>query len=244
MSLLLLFSAALAASLLKFYTGFGLGTLLLPVYACFVSLPEAVALTAFVHLIGNLGKAGALWRQADPKVLRAFGLMALLGSFLGALTLQRVDAAWLPQVLGALIVLLGLFELWPGSATQGVAPRWMPLGGLLSGYLGGLSGHQGALRTSFLLRVGMTPPAFLATGAVIACGVDLVRLGAYGSGLRGWDWSAHRELILAGGAGALLGVAIGLRSLKSVTVTGLRIVVGWAMVVLGGAMCAGWVGRG
>jgi uncharacterized membrane protein YfcA len=241
-SLLLLFLAALGASLLKFYTGFGLGTLLLPVYALFVSLPEAVALTAAVHLAGNLAKAFALYRSADREILRRFGLTALIGAALGALSLSHIDAAWLPQVLGVLIIGLGLFELWPGFQSFGVPPRWMPLGGFISGYLGGLSGHQGAPRSAFLLRAGIEPTAFLATGALIACGVDLVRLGFYGTGLRGWDWQAHRELLIAGGAGALLGVVLGLRWIKSVTLPGLRLAVGWAMVALGAAMCAGFVG--
>ena len=45
---------ALAASLLSFFSGFGLGTLLLPAFAVVAPLDVAVAATAVVHLANNL----------------------------------------------------------------------------------------------------------------------------------------------------------------------------------------------
>lgn len=45
-------------------------------------------------------------------------------------------------------------------------PHWLPLGGLLSGFFGGLSGNQGALRSAFLLKAGLSKEAFIATGTV------------------------------------------------------------------------------
>ena len=58
----LIILAALLASVLTLISGFGLGTLLLPVFALFFPLEIAVALTAVVHLLNNLFKTGLLWR--------------------------------------------------------------------------------------------------------------------------------------------------------------------------------------
>lgn len=59
----------------------------------------------------------------------------------------------------------------------------LPLGGLLSGFFGGLSGHQGAFRSAFLANAGLSTQQFLGTSVVIACLVDLARLTTYGATL-------------------------------------------------------------
>ena len=46
---LLIVLAAFGASLLTLISGFGLGTLMLPVFALFFPLPMAVGMTAVVH---------------------------------------------------------------------------------------------------------------------------------------------------------------------------------------------------
>ncbi len=55
---------ALLASLLTFFSGFGLGTILLPVFALFFPVDIAVALTAIVHLLNNLFELG--WWASMP----------------------------------------------------------------------------------------------------------------------------------------------------------------------------------
>jgi len=67
--------------------------------------------------------------------------------------------------------------------------RYLPLGGVLSGFFGGLSGHQGALRSAFLIRCGLSQEAFVATGIVAACLVDLARLAVYARHLASLDLS-------------------------------------------------------
>ena len=52
--------AALLASGLTLFSGFGLGTLLMPVIALFFPLELAIAMTAMVHLSNHLFKIGLL----------------------------------------------------------------------------------------------------------------------------------------------------------------------------------------
>ena len=47
---------ALLASALTFFSGFGLGTLLLPAFALFFPVDVAIALTAIVHFLNNTFK--------------------------------------------------------------------------------------------------------------------------------------------------------------------------------------------
>jgi cytochrome c biogenesis protein CcdA len=84
--------AAFVVALLTFFTGFGLGTLLMPAFAWLLhDVPTAVAATAVVHLANNLLKLGLVGRRADRGVVLKFG------DDRGAVLLPRrlgADPAW------------------------------------------------------------------------------------------------------------------------------------------------------
>lgn len=252
--------AAFATSLLTFFSGFGLGTLLLPVFALFVSAEVAVAATAVVHAANNLFKVGLLKDHARRDVVLKFGLPAVAASFLGALLLaeiagggvlfewrlggRQMEVQTIELVLGVLILGFALFELLPGLRNIDAPESWLPLGGALSGFFGGLSGHQGALRAIFLAPLGLTTGEFAATQAVIAVMVDLVRIGVYGWSL-GWlagagtevavPWTPVGVAIVAALAGAVLGKQL----LPKVTMDRLHLIVGWLLVVVGLGLATG-----
>ena len=52
---------------------------------------------------------------------------------------------------------------------------------MLSVFFGGLSGHQGALRSLFLLRAGLPKEGCIATGIAASVLIDISRLSAYGT---------------------------------------------------------------
>jgi uncharacterized membrane protein YfcA len=123
-------------------------------------------------------------------------------------------------------------------------PRYLPLGGALSGFFGGLSGHQGALRAAFLAPLGLSPQAFAATQAVLALLVDGARLLVYGGTfvlLRGSTaaesipWSLVGVATLSAFAGAFLGK----RLLPKVSLKSLHLLVGILLVVVGVALATG-----
>ncbi len=84
MDYLVIGGAAVLASALTLFSGFGLGTLLMPVFALFFPVELAVAMTALVHFLNNLFKLALLGRQADRGVVLRFGAPTIVASFLGA----------------------------------------------------------------------------------------------------------------------------------------------------------------
>ena len=70
--------ASLFAAGLTMYSGFGLGTLMLPVYALFFPVEMAVVATALVHGANNVFKVSLLGRHADWEVVLKFGLAAIV----------------------------------------------------------------------------------------------------------------------------------------------------------------------
>lgn len=218
---------------LTFFSGFGLGTLLLPVFALFFPLETAIGLTALVHLANNLFKLALVGRFADLGVVASFGLPALVAAFLGAAALlglshltplaayqlfgRTCEVTPVKLVIAVLMALFALQEVHPTLSRFTLSPRWLPLGGALSGFFGGLSGLQGALRSVFLLKCGLTKEGFIATGVVIACLVDTTRLAVYAGGFPAnllWDQAGP---LLSALSAALLGSFLGRRLLTKVT---------------------------
>jgi uncharacterized membrane protein YfcA len=144
------------------------------------------------------------------------------------------------------IAFFALFELLPRFRALELDRRWLALGGVLSGFFGGLSGHQGALRAAFLAKAGLGPAVFVGTSVVIAFMVDLARLLVYGTGfLTGkMDTVGAGDgftLIGAAIAAAFLGVLIGQRLVKKVTMTTIQWVSGTLLFAVAMAIGAGLI---
>lgn len=179
MTYLVVCSVALFASGLTFFSGFGLGTLLLPAFALFFPIEHAVALTAVVHFLNGLFKLALVGRHADRRAVLRFGVPAIVAALAGAWLLQLTDLQPLVRyalfghdvrvtpvklAVGVLLVVFALIELLPVTRDVTFSAGYLPLGGVLSGFFGGLSGMQGALRSAFLLKAGFSKKAFIATG--------------------------------------------------------------------------------
>ena len=250
-----IFLVAFLSSALTFYSGFGLGTLLLPAFALFFPVEHAVAMTAIVHFLNGLFKVKLIGKHADWNIVIRFGTPAILASFLGAYTLmQLVDFAPIYSysmvdklfsitpiklTIGIFLLIFVLIEFIPSLAERTFPPEYMPVGGILSGFFGGLAGMQGALRTAFLSRAGLTKEVFVGTGAMIACLIDLTRLIFYGSSKNLTEFAANYFILFVGVLGAFLGAAFGNQYLKKVSMPGIQRVVGLALFVVAIGLISG-----
>lgn len=254
--------AAFTAAGLTLYSGFGLGTLMLPVFALFFPVEMAVVATALVHGANNVFKVSLLGRHADREVVLKFGLTAIIAAVFGALALGwftqlsvsailEVNDVAVSQVtpvkivIGLLMIGFALFELLPRLQKLQFDRRYLPLGGLLSGFFGGLSGHQGALRSAFLAKTGLTTEHFVASNAVIGFLVDLTRISVYlalftSAGGQLGDFGAW-PLVVTGSLAAFCGVMTGKRFLHKVTMKSVQALVGMLLFGVGVALVFGLI---
>jgi uncharacterized membrane protein YfcA len=246
---------ALAASALTFFSGFGLGTLLLPAFALFYPIEVAVASTAIVHFLNGLFKLVLVGRHADLPTVVRFGLPAIAAAFVGAWLLVRLagtapiasysilgfEGSILPAkfTVGVLLLLVTALELTPRYEKLALPSRYVPLGGFLSGLFGGLSGMQGALRSAFLIRLGLSKEAFIGTGVVVATLVDMSRLGVYAKGLASQRAQLDYDLLGAAVLSAFLGAVIGNRFLRRLTIQALQRIVGVLLILVALGLVAG-----
>lgn len=261
MQLLIICLSALVASGLTLFSGFGLGTLLTPVFSLFFPVATAIAMTAVVHLANNLFKIGLVGRDAHwPTVLR-FGLPAAVAAIAGAslLSTAAAMAPWygyellgrsheitpVKASIGLVISAFALLELSPAFARLAFPSQWLPVGGLLSGFFGGLSGNQGALRSAFLIKTGLSKEAYVGTGAVCAVLVDTVRIAAYGLTFQATWATAQGEQarlpVLAATVCAFLGAYFGKRLVKKVTLRAVELTVAMMMMGIGAGLASGLI---
>jgi uncharacterized protein len=257
MEYLIVCPVAFLASAMTLFSGFGLGVILLPAFALFFPLPIAVALTAIVHFLNNLFKLSLLYKHANKSVVLRFGLLAMPASYLGALSLSRLSNIQplvsyevfshsfqvMPMnlIIAILMIFFALWEIVPRLEKITFDRKYLPLGGVLSGFFGGLSGQQGALRTAFLIRSGLTKEGFIASGVVIACMVDIVRIPVYISSFSQLETNKNLSLLIAATLSAFLGAFIANRWLKKVKMKVIQILVSIMLFGVAAALGMGFI---
>ena len=186
LALVIIILSAFIGSLLTFFSGFGLGTILLAVFSLFFPIEIAIPMTAIVHFLNNIFKLFLTYEHIDKDTVKRFGIPSVVGSVCGALLLllfvkEQADmgVVLLKKIIGALIILFACLELFSSQKKIGFNVKFLPIGGFLSGLFGGFSGHQGAIRSVFLLKLNLTKESLVATGVVIACLIDSSRLLLY-----------------------------------------------------------------
>lgn len=146
-----------------------------------------------------------------------------------------------PVVCTVAFVVAALLEVLPRFHALAFDRRHLALGGLLSGFFGGLSGHQGALRSAFLVKAGLAKEAFIGTGVVSAVMVDLARLLVYGGGRLVAPAPGTGRLVAAATLAAFLGSFVGARLVEKVALDSIQLLVGGLLVVVALLLAAGLV---
>ncbi|HLN94448.1 MAG TPA: sulfite exporter TauE/SafE family protein, partial [Flavobacterium sp.] len=257
MEILVLSVLAFSIALLTFFSGFGLGTLLTPVFMMYFPVEIAIGLTGVVHFFNNVFKLFLVGRQADRTVLLRFGLPAILAALLGSWLLFLIPnqhALFMYEIgtktfsvtpvkfmVALLLLVFASIEVIPYFKKLQFDKSKLPIGGFLSGFFGGLSGNQGALRSAFLLRAGLTKEAFIGSTVVVSTFVDCTRLGIYAVNFQNAGLSENLTLLITVTASGILGSYIGNRLLKKVTLPALQTGVALLLFVLALALGLGLV---
>ena len=172
-------AASVAAGAIASVAGFGIGTVLTPVFALQVDMKLAVAAVAIPHLVATSLRLWMMRAHVDGRLVRTFGVMSAAGGLAGALLQQQLRGPGLVMVFGGLLVFAGLTGLTGvmERVRLGRTAAW--IAGLLSGVFGGLVGNQGGIRSAALLGFDVRPAAFVASATAAALMVDLARMPVY-----------------------------------------------------------------
>lgn len=233
--------AAFLGALATFFTGFGLNTILVPVFLWYIEPTLAVFFAGLVHLANNILKVALTAKKIDWGLFKSFGLPALIGAAIGAFLLVQVGAGYggvLKPIFGVLFMFFAVLEFFNWRFSK-ISKQHLNLGGFLSGFFGGFSGHQGALRALFLSQLKLDRLLFVATTAIISLLVDLTRMGFYIQNPHIWttiQWDLMGLTIFS----AFLGTLVGRYLLPQIKNQFFDLLFGLALFSLGLSMLLGW----
>ncbi|HEX2921052.1 MAG TPA: sulfite exporter TauE/SafE family protein [Bacteroidales bacterium] len=257
MEIIIICLAAFLTAILTFFSGFGLGTILMPVFAIFFPVEIAIALTGVVHFSNNLFKIALVGRNTDKTVLLRFGIPSCIASFAGAWLLLKItvlptllqyellgrsfEIAPVKLIISVLLIVFSILEISHSFQKVQFGKDKLVLGGILSGFFGGLSGIQGAIRSAFLIKSGLSKEAYIATGVVIACLVDFTRLSVYASRFTSANLQANLLLLISATLAAITGALIGKSLLKRVTFRSIQHIVAVMLILISLALGSGLI---
>lgn len=203
----------LLAGAIASVSGFGIGSLLTPLVAVRAGTKLAVAAVSVPHVIATALRLWILRKHIDRRLLLSFGLMSAAGGIAGALLNAYANNPVLTVVFGVLLISTGLLGL-SGLSDRLRFRGWVGwVAGAVSGFLGGLVGNQGGIRSAAMLGFDVPRHAFVATATAVGLIVDCARIPVYLA--TQWDDIVNLWPVLsAATVGALLGTMMGARILK------------------------------
>lgn len=257
MEIVLISLTAFLAAVLTFFSGFGLGTLLTPVFMLFFPVELAIALTGVVHFFNNLFKLFLVGRHTNKEVLLRFGVPAVVAALVGSWLLlqitglrplfsyellgKTVEVYPVKFIVSVLLILFAGMDLIPYFSRLQFGKDKLPIGGALSGFFGGLSGNQGALRSAFLIRAGLSKEAFIGTAVVVSTLVDFTRLGVYATRFAKTGLADNLPLVACATLSAIAGAYLGNKLLKKVTLRFLQVTVAVMLILVSLALGSGLI---
>ncbi len=154
---------------------------------------------------------------------------------------KTIDVYPVKFIVSILLLAFAIIELLPYFKHLQFKKNKLPIGGILSGFFGGLSGNQGALRSAFLIKAGLSKETFIGTAVVVSTFVDLTRLSVYASRFSKVGIEENIILIVCAVASGITGSYIGLKLLKKVTLAFIQKLVAVLLIVLSVALGSGLI---
>ena len=235
-------AGAFLAEVIGTMAGFGAATVLTPIAVLFMDVKTAIAVVAFFHLFGNGSRLIFFGRRVQWHTLWQFGLTAVLFSVVGAAVTASLSSSLVKLLFGLfLLIYVMLSFVAVGRVSLPKRPALLVGGGVLSGFIAGLMGTGGAIRSACLLAFGLPKEVYIGTSAAIALAVDATRLPVYLAG--GFIPEHMVPVLLSLIVVAFIGAWVGQRLVRRISSVMFRRVVMVMLAVAGAKMVVGgWHG--
>ena len=255
MEVLIISLVTFLAAILTFFSGFGLGTILTPIMMIYFPVELAIALTGIIHFSNNIFKLFIVGNFYSREVLLKFGIPAIIAAFLGSYILFQLNdevilysyelmgntkkISLVKFIVSLLLIVFALIDLIPFFNKLKFDSKSLWYGGFLSGFFGGLTGNQGALRSAFLIKIGLDKKVFIGTTVVISSLVDFTRLSVYSTNLFNLNLNDYSALGFFAISSGIIGSYLGNKLLKKVTLKTIKVLVALMILFLAAALLIG-----
>ncbi len=182
LSWFIVLGACFIASTLATISGFGVSTILTPTLLFFFPLKEVILLVCIVHIFHDLGKLFFFYRAIDYTLVVGFGGASVVAALVSSLFVAWWHAFDLSVVFGVFLLIYALLLLWNPHIQ--LPKNWLTLGsaGLITGFIAGIFGIVGAIRSLFLISFKISKQEYVGTSGLLSGVVNVTRIIAYSVG--------------------------------------------------------------
>lgn len=179
MEIFLISLLTLLASFIGTLTGFGLSTIMLPIFVLFYPLAQSLLIVGIIHFFSDLWKIILFKQGFDKKLVLYFGIPGIIAGVIGASIVLSLPQTLLSQTLGVFLITYSLFAITHPDYKISDGPPLMIAGGTLSGLTTGIFGIGGPIRTIFLAGLNLSKNTFVFTSGLLGLLTDSGRLLTY-----------------------------------------------------------------
>ncbi len=177
--ILLLLISTFIASMFGTLTGFGISTVLIPLFMLFFPPPVTLLMVGLIHWFNNVWRLTLFRKGLIYKLVLYFGVPGILLSYTGARLSVEVPHDLLTRAIGIVILIYVIFIHVKEGFKVRVSKKNALLGGGMYGFSSGLTGIGGEIRSMFLLAYKLPKSVYIATTGAISLTVDTTRLITY-----------------------------------------------------------------
>lgn len=177
-TILIITLVTIVASCVGTLSGFGVGTIMTPILLLFLPISHAIFLIAIIHWFHNIWKIIFFRYGIKWDVFIYFGLPSIGASILGALLVHGHQPILL-LFLGIFLIAYSIFLFISPNIKLPYTKFNALIGGGISGFLAGIFGIRGALRSVFLTSYDFSRATYLGTIGAISMLLDTTRITIY-----------------------------------------------------------------
>lgn len=160
-------------------TGFGTSTIMVPIISFILPLPQTLLFVGFIHWFGNIWKIIFFKKGVNLKLILLFGIPGIIVSFFAAKLPFLISTHLLLRLLGAFLIFYSLVLLVKSNWKLQASNSNAIIGGALTGFVSGVFGVGGSIRSTFLTAYNLKKEVFIFTSGVIAFLIDTTRILQY-----------------------------------------------------------------
>ncbi len=168
-----------AASVLGTVAGFGTSALFLSLALFFLDFKTALILTALFAIAGNVSRVSMFRKHIDKKLISTFAIPSVVLTIAGILLIKYASPSVLKVLLGFILIAFSMTSFSSSGMKLKKNKRNAAIGGGLSGFLQGLIGVGGPVRSAFLNSFRLSKGKYIATAAAVALLIDIFRVPIY-----------------------------------------------------------------
>jgi uncharacterized membrane protein YfcA len=170
---------ALISEIIGTVSGFGSSILFVPMASLFFDFQTVLGITAVFHVFSNFSKIVLFRKGINVPIVLKLGLPAVVFVIIGAMLTSIIPIKIIEVLMNCILIVLALYLFINKNKTLESNNRNLFIGGVVSGFLGGVVGTGGAIRGLTLAAFNLSKDVFIATSAFIDLGVDASRAVVY-----------------------------------------------------------------